>query len=146
MKFPNNAGSIAGLLVQTPRAAVAAAVLVLVLGVGYTVLGPLFSDDTKGGTTVRPAFQKFSDDLAEQIGVAFSPYQEAIKDLTAKPEVLDALTTGSDETRAALAARLTPQLDGVLALRLLPPDYRDPVPSAKPPLTYASVSMLNHAR
>ena len=146
MKFPNDAGSIAGLLAQTPRAAIAAAVLLLVLSVGYIVLGPLFSDDTKGGTTVSPAFQKFSDDLAEQIGVAFSPYQEAVKAIAANPELIDALTSGSDETRAALATRLTPHLHGVLALRLLPADYGDPVPSAKPPLTYASVSMLNHSR
>ncbi len=146
MKFPNNAGSIAGLLARIPRAAIAAAALVLVLGLGFTVLGPLFSDGTNGGTTVSPAFQKFSDDLATQIGVAFSPYQAAVADLAAKPELVTALTEGNDETRAALAAQLTPQLEGVLALRLLPADYGDPVPSANPPFTYASVSMLNRSR
>jgi len=146
MKFAINAGSIAGLLARVPRAAIAAVALVLVLGLAYKVLGPLFSDDTNGGTTVSPAFQKFSDDLAHKIGLAFEPYQKSLNDLAARAEVVDALTHGNDETRAAVAADLAPQLDGVLALRLLPPDYSEPLPSAKPPITYASVSMLNRAR
>ncbi len=146
MKLPNNAGSFAGVMARIPRAAIAALTLVLVLALGFKVLVPLFSDDTDGGTTVSPAFQKFSDDLAHQISLAFDPYQQALNKLAGQPAVIDALRNGSNETRAALAAELQPPLDGVLALRLLPPDYSEPVPSAKPPLTYASVSMLNHAR
>jgi len=104
MKLPNNAGSFAGVMARIPRAAIAALTLVLVLALGFKVLVPLFSDDTNGGTTVSPAFQKFSDDLAHQISLAFDPYQQALNKLAGELSVIDALRNGSNETRAALAA------------------------------------------
>ena len=146
MKSAINASSFAGLLARLPRAVIAALVLVLVFGIGIKVLVPLFSDDTHGGTTVSPAFQKFSDELAGRIGDTFAVYHQALDNLAADPDVALALSSGNDESRTALATQLAPKLDGVLALRILPADFRDPVPSARPPLSYASISMLNRSR
>ncbi len=146
MKSPINASSFAGLPARLPRVAIAVLILVLVLGIGIKVLVPLVSDDTHGGTTVSPAFQRFSDDLALKIASAFTIYHQALDELATNPDVAVALGSGSDESRAALAAQLIPKLDGVLALRILPADFRDPIPSAHPPLSYASISMLNRSR
>lgn len=146
MKSPINASSFAGPLARSPRAVIAALVLVLMFGIGVKVLVPLFSDDTRGGTTVSPTFQKFSDELADRIGSTFTAYHQALADLAVNPDVATALVSGSDESRAALATHLAPKLDGVLALRILPADFRDSVPSAHPPLSYASISMLNRSR
>ena len=146
MKTPTNASNVAGRLTQVPRAARLAIALVLVSGVGYALFAPMFSDGGGNGSIVSAEFQKFSDDLARTLGAAFAPYHQALDDLAANPEVATALSSGTDETRAALAGKLMPPLDGVLALRLLPADYREPAPAAKPPITYASISMLNRSR
>ena len=146
MKPSINASSFAGPLARLPRAVIAVLVLALVFGIGIKLLVPLFSDDTHGGTTVSPAFQKFSDELAVKIASAFTVYHQALDVLAANPDVAVALGSGSDESRAALAARVTPKLDGVLALRILPADFRDSMLSAHPPLSYASISMLNRSR
>ena len=146
MKSPINASSFAGLPARLPRTVIAALILVLALGVGSKVLVPLFSDDTHGGTTVSPAFQRFSDELAIKTASAFTVYHQALDELATNPDVAVSLGSGSDESRAALAAQLIPKLDGVLALRILPADFRDPIPSAHPPLSYASISMLNRSR
>ena len=146
MKSPINASRVAGPFARLPRAAILALALVGVAGIGYTLVAPEWGDDTAGGTTVSPTHQKFSDDLAAQISTRFADYHAALVELATNPDIAIALGSGSDASRAALAVQLTPRLDGVLALRILPADFRDSLPQAHPPLSYASISLLNRSR
>ena len=111
MKSPINASSFAGPLARSPRAVIAALVLVLMFGIGVKMLVPLFSDDTHGGTTVSPTFQKFSDELADRIGNTFTAYHQALAHLAANPDVAAALASGSDESRATLKNRYTENVE-----------------------------------
>lgn len=146
MKSPINASSYAGLLARLPRAPIAALLLVLVGGIIFKFVVPLFSDDTHGGTTISPAFQRFSDELAVKIASSLTVYHQALDQIAANPDVVVVLGSGSETSRADLATQLSPKLEGVLALRILPADFRDPMPAAHPPLSYASISMLNRSR
>lgn len=134
---------------RVPRSVLYAVLGAVGLGLAATVVLPMFSDDEEAVVApagVSPAFQKFSEALARQVGEALSPYRQVLDALAARPDVAQALTSEAPADRAALAASIKPTLDGVLALRLLPVGHRDLEPDAKPPLSFASISMLNHAR
>jgi len=84
--------------------------------------------------------------LAGAVSDALEPYTTVAEALAGNPEVASTLAAGDVAAIDALATRLTPPLDGVLRLRLLRADTRDTDLAAKPPLTFATVSMLNKAR
>jgi len=84
--------------------------------------------------------------LAATVAASLAPYRAALETLAANPDIVAGVKNPDAHARDALAAQHVPALEGVLRLRLLPAQWRDPDPAARPPLTFASISMLAKAR
>jgi phosphomannomutase/phosphoglucomutase len=84
--------------------------------------------------------------LAATISGNLAPYRAALVTLAVNPDIVAGVKNPDAATRDALAVQHVPTLQGVVRLRLLPAQWRDPDPTARPPLTFASISMLAKAR
>ncbi|MEQ8233973.1 MAG: hypothetical protein RKL32_19890, partial [Gammaproteobacteria bacterium] len=147
-KSSSNAGTARARVAGLPRQLLASVVLVVLLGAGAVLLlgvpGGNGGRDGNGGWNA--SYRALAQRVAGAVGTALAPYREAARGVAADPRVAEALRAAERARLAALAATLTPQLDGALALRLLPPDVREAALDASPPLTYASISLLRRAR
>ena len=148
MKPTSSINAFATIRERVPRTVWIVVVLTLVIAVGaYLVYDKLLSGKSSATTdVVDSAYQKLADDLAHEIGAALEPYRAVLGDLAARDEIATALRAGDPTALTTLAAGLAPKLDGVLAFRILPAGTRNPLPDVKPPLTYASISMMIKAR
>ncbi len=149
MKLPGSSGDVlGGLAERLPRRLVIGVAIIAVVAVGgWLLVGNLLGD--RSASTARAwndAYQQIAGGIARSVAGELTPYTRALDAIASNPEVTAAFAAGDSAALAALADRLRPQLDGVLALRLLPADLRDPEPEASPPLTFASISMLRRAR
>ena len=147
MKSPNMAQALLLRLGTVPRTSllggIAAVILSVVIAIAFLLFGS--NGDDPVGATESP-FQAQADSVATAVASGLVPYRKVLNDLATNMDVATTLRDGDEVARRALATRLTPALDGVLALRVLPAAWRDPDPSATPPLTYAAVSMVIQAR
>ncbi|MFP6682910.1 MAG: phosphomannomutase/phosphoglucomutase [Gammaproteobacteria bacterium] len=90
------------------------------------------------------ANQVLADNLAVQLGTVYEPQRLKLKSLAQKPTIVAALATDK-ATRDKTAAAIQSMIPGALLLRMLPGGTDHIDPSAKPPLTFASVDMLHGA-
>src|SRR5690606_13717718 len=68
------------------------------------------------GNGANPAHAKVANTLARDVASALERYRLALADIAARADVAAALGTGDAGVLGGLASRLTPDLDGVLAL------------------------------
>lgn len=143
-----SAGAFSQLIERIPRRILIAAIAgMLLLIVGGILVNILYS--SKSGSTskaVASAYQELARGLAIEISVALDPYELALEEIAANADVRAALSAGDTDALSAFGTQLAPPLDGVLKLRILLPNWRDPEPNAVPPLTFASISMIKKAR
>lgn len=92
------------------------------------------------------AAQREAHVLAQAVGGVIRKDAHKLEMLSKDPGVVAALKGGDAASRAAMADALAGQFDSVLKLRLLPPDVNQVDNSTTPPLTYASLDMINRAR
>lgn len=143
-KNPFNADSVRAVSGRVPRSALFGGVAVLVLLVGVALFMMQAGDSDLDA--VDPAYERLANELAGEIANVLNPYRSAVSAIATNGAVLRALTNAAESDLVALAAKHTPKLKGVLALRILPPNTRDPDTDATPPLSFASISMLRKAR
>ena len=147
-KNPFSADSARTVSGGLPRPALIGGIAVLALLIG----GALFMTLQSGGTggsgmdAVDPTYERLASELASEVANVLKPYRSAISSIAAHADVVRALTDGAESDLVALAAEYSPKLEGVLALRILPPNTRDPEIDGTPPLSFASISMLRKAR
>lgn len=143
-----NHGGSGGLLAGAPRRLLFGAVILLVLATGAVIMVGRWpgavSPVAAGGWNDH--YKQVAEQLAAAVEAALQPYRQAADRIATDPAVVAALADGRETELAALAERLRPDLPHVLALRLLPAATRDPDLDSHPPLTYASISMIRHAR
>ncbi|MFT4580582.1 MAG: phosphomannomutase/phosphoglucomutase [Gammaproteobacteria bacterium] len=82
--------------------------------------------------------------LARQLGAVFEPQRLKLRSLAQKPSVVAALSAAKS-TREEIAAVEQAEIPGALRLRMLPPGADHIDPNSTPPLTFASVDMLQSA-
>ena len=130
-----------------PRGALTAGVAVLVAvavaAAGLKMLGGEAADEETG---LPLRFQHTADSIAREVAVTLEPYAAALMGIAAEPRVSEVLRAGDAVQMAGAATALQPLLEGVFRLRVLPRNIRDPDSTSKPPLTFASISMLRGAR
>lgn len=126
-----------------PKAALTAGVAVLAAAVVLKMLGGEAADEETG---LPLRFQRTADSMAREVSVALEPYAATLIDVAADPRVSEALRAGDAAHIAGVGAALQPPLEGLLRLRVLPRNIRDPDSTSKPPLAFASISMLREAR
>ncbi|MFT4562202.1 MAG: phosphomannomutase/phosphoglucomutase [Gammaproteobacteria bacterium] len=88
--------------------------------------------------------QRQVETLARQLGAVFEPQRLKLKSLAQKPSVVAALSAAKS-TRDAVAALEQAEIPNALRLRMLPPGADHIDPNSTPPLTFASVDMLQSA-
>ena len=146
-KSPVSVDSLRALSERVPQAALISGAVVLVLLIAGVLWMNSPSDNGGGATAVDPAYERLAGELAEVVVGVLQPYQSAVSEIAANADIVRALSDGGgDIDFTALAAEHIPALDDVLALRILPPSTRDPQTDARPPLSFASISMLRKAR
>ncbi len=131
----------------TPRLLITAAIVVLIAIGGYFGLSTLLSSRTDNTQNVTTSpYEAAAKALAHSIANTIATYDNALAELATRNDVIGALETGDSAALDALASSIAPPLEGVLRLRVLPADAREPDLESKPPLSYGSVSMMNKAR
>lgn len=88
--------------------------------------------------------QRYAESLARKIGAVVEPQRLKLKALAQKPSVVAALTSAK-AVRTQVAATEQAEIPGALLLRMLPPGADHIDPNSTPPLTFASVDMLQKA-
>jgi phosphomannomutase/phosphoglucomutase len=88
--------------------------------------------------------QRYAESLARQLGAVVEPQRLKLKALAQKPAIVAALTSAKT-VRTLVAAREQPDIPAALLLRMLPPGADHIDPNSMPPLTFASVDMLQSA-
>ena len=90
------------------------------------------------------ANQSAAEKLARQVGALLEPQRLRLKALAQKPNIVAALSA-EKAVRDKIAAEEQPAFTSALLLRLLPRGADHVDPNSKPPLTFASVDMLQAA-
>lgn len=138
--------------VRTIKVRTSKPVMIGGLAIGGLLIGAVMmsmlsrNDSGERVNDVDPAYERLANEFANAVVGILSPYRSVVGKIAADADVARALTDGAGGELAALAAQHAPDLAGVLALRILPPDTRDPEIDATPPLSFASISMLRKAR
>ena len=147
-KLPISGEGLRALLERIPRSTLITTAIVIVTAIGGVMLVNSLLGDRSAATQAawNEAYEHMAQSMAQALSATLTPYSASLEQIAMDSEVGQALRAGDPDQLAALTATLQPSLPGVLLLRLLPSDTRDPEPQAKPPLTFASISMLRRAR
>ncbi|MGE0485101.1 MAG: phosphomannomutase/phosphoglucomutase [Gammaproteobacteria bacterium] len=144
-----NLGGLGERVARVPLVALIAMALLALAAGGAWFLSDREADEgvaAGADPALNERYREMAQGLAAAIETAITPYAEATAAIAADSRVANALAADDAVTLAGLASELQPGLPQVLRLRLLPAATRDPRLDEHPPLTYASISMIRHAR
>lgn len=147
-KLPISGEGLRAFLERIPRSTLIPTAIVMMTAIGGVLLVNSLLSDRSAATQAawNEAYEHMAQSMAQALSATLTLYSASLDQIAMDSEVGQALRAGDANQLAALSAQLQPRLPGVLLLRLLPADARDPEPHAKPPLTFASISMLRRAR
>jgi len=133
------------LLSRIPKRAIAAVVLVGALGVGaWQGWHSWQRNAAEEAAVAQRAHETDAARLAQQVGATLDAPRAALDRLAEDPKVVGALT-GAPDARLAVGQALGTTIPGALRLRLVPAGTVQPDEAQRPPLTYASISLLRQA-
>ncbi|MEX2479912.1 MAG: phosphomannomutase/phosphoglucomutase [Gammaproteobacteria bacterium] len=147
-KNPVNGTALVTGLRRVPRVALIAILVAGGLaGILYVLAEILLGGNADGPTPQwNERYEQHARGLARAAEATLAQYIEAIDAVGADARVREALVAADPVRLETLAAELEPTLPHVLKLRLLPATVRDPDMESRPPLSFASISMIRRAR
>jgi phosphomannomutase / phosphoglucomutase len=147
-KLPLSGDDLRALFERIPRTTLIIAVAVIgAAAIALITLNMLRGDHASASQTAwNAAYEELADEMAQILADSLEPYADAVREIATDGDVRAVLQTHDQAGMDNLAERIQPPLAGVLRLRLLPAAIRDPQLEARPPLTFASISMLRKAR
>jgi len=142
----NNASGARERFAHLPRQLLAFAVLAVLCVAGVMLWLDRSGGESSANGARNATYAAAAEQVAARVAAALDPYRRAASGIAADARVREALAAADSGRLAALAAALAPALDGTLALRILAAHVRDADLGARPPLTYASISLMRAAR
>lgn len=124
--------------------AVVGIVVAIVVGLVYAASSLYQKIDEEKRTAQLDANQAVAEELARQLGAVLEPQRLKLKALAQQPAIVAALTADK-AARDKVAAAEQANIPAAKLLRLLPRGADHVDPDSQPPLTFASVDMLQTA-
>ncbi len=116
--------------------------LVVFIAAGYWIYQSRARSQAEAATAAANAH---AEEIASKVAAPFSALRTQLVKLGGDAQVISAFESGDSARLQSLADEHQGSFSSALKLRLLPPGWTEPDPTARPPLTYASLDMLRRA-